>query len=449
LAELASGPLAAIASDRPRPVLPLPLERRWQYQADKGRGVRVLGAIGMPPSLEFSRAYLVEGASFSPLDPENKTQRWSADLGSQASWAGYLAEKVVAATAQRIVALDPLTGAEQWRLEQETAQRASRGPDPFAQGGAAAAETEGPRTGFHDFHLAGGRILCLRGQEELLAIDGETGAIDWSFLSRGGVINPRLWIGPHRAVLQVQNPNRLVVLETETGRQVSQALLSERETLECPPVPTDEDHVLIVLDRRSVKKFNLTSGQFIWDYRESSEMPVNGPPRVLVDAERLLVLHDGRSLLRLDPQSGAKQWSAVLGIEDLSERPEAIACDPHRVYCASQQTLRALAMDDGRTLWSCHLTGPENARWSVLLSERYVLAYPSFSNSSEEEIESLPVVIRRQDSGALLQRFVFPATIAEVNLRLDARGMLVATSRSLWALGRRDASMLSRPSAPP
>ncbi len=449
LAELASGPLAAIASDRPRPVIPLPLERRWHYQADKGRSVRVLGASGMPPALQASRAYLVEGTSFSPLDPENNTHRWSAELGSQASWAGYLAEKVVAASSQRIVALDPSTGAEQWRLERETARWAGRGPDPFAPGGAAPADAEGPRRDFHDFHLAGGRIFCLRGQEELLAIDGESGAIDWSFLSRGGVINPRLWIGPQRAVLQVQNPNRLLVIETETGRQVSRALLSENETLERPPVPIDEDHVLVVPDRRTVKKFDLTCGQFTWDYRESSEMPDNGPPRVLVDAERLLVLHDGRLLLRLDPQSGAKQWSAVLGIEDLSERPEAIACDLHRVYCASQQTLRAMAMDDGRPLWSCHLTGPENARWSVLLSERCVLACPCVSNSSEEELETLPVVIRRQDSGALLQRFVFPATIAEVNLRLDARGMVVATSRSLWALCRRDAPMLSRPLPPP
>jgi outer membrane protein assembly factor BamB/tetratricopeptide (TPR) repeat protein len=449
LSELAGGPLAAIALDHPRPVVPLPLERRWQYQAPNSRGVRVLGASGMPPSVTSGCAYLVEGTSFSPLDPENRAQRWSAELGSQALWAGYLADKVVAATAQRIVALDPLTGTEQWRLEQGAAWRAGRGPDPFARGGAAAADEEGPGTRFHDFHLVDGRIFCLRGQEELLAIDGETGAIDWSFLSKGGAINPRLWIGPQRAVLQVQNPNRLLVLETETGSQVSRTLLSEGETLERPPVPIDDDHVLVVPDRRTIKKFDLACGQFTWDYRESAEMPVNGPPRVLADGERLLVLHDGRLLVRLDPQSGAKRWSTMLGIEDLSERPEAIACDLHRVYYASQQTLRTLAMDDGTPLWSSHLTGPENARWSVLLSERYVLAYASLSNCSEEELETMPVVIRRQDNGALLQRFVFPATSAEVNLRLDARGMMVATSRSLWALSRRDTSMLPRPSPPP
>ena len=157
------------------------------------------------------------------------------------------------------------------------------------------------RAAFHDFHPVGGRLFCLRGDEELIAIDAESGAVDWSFTSKDGAINPKLWIGPERAVVQVQNPNRLLVLETESGRQVARAPLADGEALESAPVPIDEDHVLLVPDRRTVKNFDLGRGLFTWDYRESPEMPVNGPPRVLVDAERVLVLHDGRVLIRLDP----------------------------------------------------------------------------------------------------------------------------------------------------
>jgi hypothetical protein len=73
----------------------------------------------------------------------------------------------------------------------------------------------------------------------------------------------------------------------------------------------------------------------------------------------------------------------------------------------------------------------------MALSERYVVAYPSASSLSEEDMESLPVVVRKQDSGALVQRLVFPATIADVNLRLDSKGALVATSRTLWSLAER------------
>ena len=57
----------------------------------------------------------------------------------------------------------------------------------------------------------------------------------------------------------------------------------------------------------------------------------------------------------------------------------------------------------------------------------------------------MPVVARRQDTGALVQRFVFPATIADVNVKLDPRGAVVATSRALWALCRRDVASATAP----
>ena len=60
----------------------------------------------------------------------------------------------------------------------------------------------------------------------------------------------------------------------------------------------------------------------------------------------------------------------------------------------------------------------------------------------------MPVVVRRQDTGALVQRFVFPATIADVSLRLDGRGALLATSRVLWALARPAAGSVAETCAP-
>ena len=115
-------------------------------------------------------------------------------------------------------------------------------------------------------------------------------------------------------------------------------------------MPIDENSVLLVSDRRTVKRFDLTHGQTSWVYRESDDLPVNGPPRLLGDAERLLVLHDGHLLIRLDPATGLKRWSCLLGIEDLSERPDSMACDDKRFYCVNfeniagtmRQSLRAV-----------------------------------------------------------------------------------------------------------
>ena len=53
---------------------------------------------------------------------------------------------------------------------------------------------------------------------------------------------------------------------------------------------------------------------------------------------------------------------------------------------------------------------------------------------------TMPVIVRRRETGALVQRFVFPTTIADVTFKVDPRGALVATSRGLWGLGSKEAS---------
>ena len=52
----------------------------------------------------------------------------------------------------------------------------------------------------------------------------------------------------------------------------------------------------------------------------------------------------------------------------------------------------------------------------------------------------MPVIVRRRETGDLVQRFVFPTTIADVTFKADPRGALVATARGLWGLGSKEAS---------
>ena len=117
-----------------------------------------------------------------------------------------------------------------------------------------------------------GRVFCLRNRTELIAIDGDTGALDWSFSSPPGEINPNLWIGADKAVLQIDKPNQLLVLShrVTAGRSIEPAL-DENEQLERPPLPIDENSVILVSDRRTVKRFDLTHGQTSWVYQESKE----------------------------------------------------------------------------------------------------------------------------------------------------------------------------------
>ena len=95
----------------------------------------------------------------------------------------------------------------QWRYDLSRPGKEPDRPDPFADAKDArrpprAANSSGDAS--TDFQLVKGRVFCLRGRRELIALDGDTGALDWSFSSPPGEINPNIWIGADRAVLQVE-----------------------------------------------------------------------------------------------------------------------------------------------------------------------------------------------------------------------------------------------------
>ena len=95
-----------LIADRPLPPTPVPLLRRWHWPGPGGQPLRVLGASGVAPSLDAGRLFVVEKSGLRLLDPGTGVPRWSAELGGPAVWAGYLADKLIAATARQIVALE-------------------------------------------------------------------------------------------------------------------------------------------------------------------------------------------------------------------------------------------------------------------------------------------------------------------------------------------------------
>ncbi len=449
-AELARPRFTQLVAELEVPAVTLPLVRRWHLQAPEGQSIRLISALGVAPSSESGRVFLVEKGSLRFLDPSTGSSRWSSELGASAVWAGYLSDKLIVATPRQIVGLELAQGAVQWKYEVPRSV-ADPKPDPFADVNLNEALERRDKAAelLSEVQIVKGRVFFLRGRRELIALDGDTGALDWSFSAPPGEINPNLWIGTDRIVLQVDKPNQLLVLRTDDGQPVTRVALAENELLERPPMPLDEDSVLLVPDRRTVKRFDLKHGQTQWVYQESKDLPVNGPPRLLGNAEHLLVLHDGRLLIRLDPATGSKRWSCQLGIEDLSERPGAMVCDDKSFYCVNieniygsmRQALRAVSLEDGSRLWSRYLMGPHDAVWSVALSQRCVIAYPSSTRLTDAaDLVNLPVILRRRENGALVQRFVIPTTITDVTFKVDPRGALLATSRGLWALGSKVAS---------
>jgi len=455
-AELASAALAreafaGLAADRARPAAPSPMVRRWLRAGGGSGDVRPLTAEGTPPSAESGRAFLADDDALTAIDPAGGEDRWTAELGGRAVWAGYVGDKLVAATPSRVVGLDPRTGSVRWRFGPEAPPESAPKLDPFARPAApnpgpgpdaapAGAGAAPPAPEFHGFLASEGRLFLLQGGEDLLALDPDAGLVAWSFTAAGGGLNPMVGVGAGRVVLQVGRPAELVVLEADSGRAVSHAPLAEGESLQRSPAVLDEAHAIVVTDRRTVKRLDLARGRFDWAFRESEDLPTYGPPLPMAEAERLLVVHDGRTLIRLDPATGARRWSALLGMEDLASRPGAMAMDDRRFYWAGGDRLRALSLEDGSAAWSGPLAGPASSRWSIALSDRAVVAFAGASGPASAPAGPLPVVVRRQSDGALVQRFLLPSPIADADLRLDARGAVVATAGGLFALGDRPAA---------
>ena len=369
-----------------------------------------------------------------------------------------------------MVALDLNQGTQQWRFDLDRNGKEAPDPDPFAAAGGepGTERPERPVRDLHGFRLVKGRLFCLRGTSELISLDGDTGDVDWSFSTSQGEINPNLWIGPDRVVLQVDRPNQLLVLRTDDGQPVTRTPLAETEQLERPPLSLDDDSVLLVLDPRTVKKYDVNHGQIVWEYRESEDLPVNGPPRLFGDAERVLVLHEGHTLIRLDPATGSKRWSRLLGTEDVGDRAGSIAFDEQRFYCIfrwrSIVTLRSISLADGAPAWTCEWAGMEDSTWSIALSDQHVIAYPNHTGLADGlEMASVPVVVRRRETGVLVQRLLFPATPAEpsrpgdpggviaatpqgvVTFKIDPGGASVATPRGVWGLGAKAADPAGSP----
>ena len=230
---------------------------------------------GCPPSAGIaSRTFLVQGNTIRPVDPATGDSPWSADLGGAPAWVGYLADKIIAATPTRVAALSLDRGAIEWQYDLGPTQPGRRDADPFARPAAGTERGGSEAAPFHDFLIVGGRVFCQAGRRKLLALDGDTGLVDWSYSPvAGATLNPNLWVGPNRIVLQTLKPNAILVLETANGRRRAEYPQSEDEEWGRPPLPIDDDHVALVPDRRTVALFHLTRGTNSWVFRESDKLP--------------------------------------------------------------------------------------------------------------------------------------------------------------------------------
>ena len=202
--------------------------------------------------------------------------------------------------------------------------------DPFARPGPPAG---GPRAGpgrpsTISTQSAG---LCLRGAEELIAIDAESGAVELRRSFRRTACSIRNSGSVRSVPWSTATPTGLLVLETESGRQVAPAPLADEKVAENTSVPIDEGRVLLVPDRRGGSRTRPWQG------------PVPPPTRRARSGQRpaprtgrcprgacWCCMTSGSYSPGARVRQGAERWSSVLGTENLSNRLNALACDDRR-----------------------------------------------------------------------------------------------------------------------
>jgi outer membrane protein assembly factor BamB len=366
---------------------------------------------------------------------------------------GYLGDRVLAATSSRLFALAPGDGRKIWEFDPADPRGERQKPNPFNRTAPGAEPARAPdepaATGrLRGFRLVGPRIYLLRGDRELLAVDAETGQLDWSYAPAGGGINRHLLVTPTRVVLQASKPRSLVVLDAESGRLRGEFPRAEaEEPWGADPLPLDDDHVVVSADPKTVSLIDLSRGAAVWAYRDDSELPRFEPPLLFSDSGRLLALFGGNTLVRLDPATGKPLWESPLGAVDLSGRPGAFAFDGERIFCASLRregresgkspsvpVLTAYDLADGSVEWRRHLVGPASG-WELALTDRCVVAYPTPSRSDDGPLDELPLGLYRREDGRPVGRLTFEAPVRSLAVWFDPRATLVATEGRVWSLG--------------
>ena len=360
-AELARPPYTQLIADRPLPPTPIPLLRRWYWQAPGGQTLQVSSAWESA-SLDAGSLFIVEKSGLRLLDPATGLPRWSAELGEPAIWAGYLADRLIAATPRQIVALDLGQGTVQWRYDISPRAETSTGQTHSPTGRRAIPQHGGPgrrgavwvsahegacllpsrceRPGLARWRLRRGRLVVF----------GSFGADQSQFSGRCGSNDP-----PGRSL------NQLLVLRTEDGQPTSRHQ-ARRKRIPAGACPRLSMKIRSCSSPIFEPSRNLTSitARPSGCIRRAVCCRSTADPRVFGDSERLLVLHDGHELIRLDPATGSKRWSCSLGSQDLSDRPGAMIYDDKRFYCVNteniyggpRQAVRAISLEDGSSVWS-------------------------------------------------------------------------------------------------
>ena len=155
------------------------------------------------------------------------------------------------------------------------------GANPFARAEAAEPGGRGAPGQLHGFRVVGGRVFCLRGDRELLALDGDTGLVDWSFAPAGGHDQPAASASA-RSGSSSRSASRTRSSCSTRRPAAAAAEYPAGRGRGVGPRPPCRSTTTTSCSSPTAGRWpcsTSTAGVNSWVFRESREMPKNGPPR--------------------------------------------------------------------------------------------------------------------------------------------------------------------------
>jgi outer membrane protein assembly factor BamB len=176
--------------------------------------------------------------------------------------------------------------------------------------------------------------------------------------------------------------------------------------------------------------YDFPAGTPAWSFQLGGPTSQTGaPPQVLGGEETLLVIvsrNFGYTLQTIDPETGRALWPDEILLGSDSVSTGSVAWDQNSVYVTTRSTLRSLAREDGRLLWTKAFPSIPGG-WLLLRVPSALLAWPAavrrtdcsfrwLGNSTEWSVayppedrpgRGIPLLVLDPRTGKLVQRLNF------------------------------------------
>jgi hypothetical protein len=277
----------------------------------------------------------------------------------------------------------------------------------------------------------------------------------------------------HHLLVQLSDGRRWMVA-TESGRIIASTEPGDgtaKVWWRQRPVEVATNTVAFADRPGLVRIIDLATGIEKWKHQVDGESSLTGdPPQVAIWPDALLFAvrrNHGVDLDRLDPADGESVWTGGPAFLDANDVTLANAdADSVRIIVPQGNSLVAISLETGRTLWQAELPETRNGLgWRVQIGRECVIAYPEAAiprepvadvlgrlrRSFESEpalwqlpfvlggaydawvARSVPVVLLDPENGRRLVRFDIPARGPAITACFDGDRAVVATGdRVVW-----------------